>query len=66
MEVGSSSEGEPVLPAFGSVMFTLGSSKDNAGISAHISALFTKAPEGNEGGMLPDMAAASRATIRER
>lgn len=37
-----------MLPAFGSVTFTLGSSKDNAGINAHISVLFTKIPEENE------------------
>lgn len=50
MEVGSSSEGEPMFPAFGSVIFTLGSSRDNAGINAHISVLFTKIPEENEEG----------------
>jgi len=45
-----------MLPAFGSVVFTLGSSKDKAGINAHISVLFTKIPEGNDGGKLPGSA----------
>lgn len=53
--MGSSSEGEPALPAFGSVVFTLGSSKSNVGINAHISVLFTAAPEGNDSGMPPGM-----------
>lgn len=47
MEVGSSSGGEPKLPAFGSVIFTLGGSGDNPGINAHISVLFTQIQEEN-------------------
>lgn len=47
-EVGSSSEGEPALPAFGSVVFTLGGSKSIEGINAHLSVLFTAAPEGDD------------------
>lgn len=42
-----------MLPAFGLVIFTLGSSRDNAGINAHISVLFTKVSEENEEGMQP-------------
>lgn len=53
--MGRSSEGEPALPSFGSVVFTLGSSKDSEGINAHISVLFTKAPEGNGSGTPPGM-----------
>ena len=48
LEAGSSNDGVPMLPAFGSVIFSLDSSKDNAGINAHISVLFTKIPEENE------------------
>lgn len=47
LEVGSSSGGEPKLPAFGSVTFSLGSSGDNPGINAHISVLFTQIQEEN-------------------
>lgn len=53
MEADSSNDGAPLLPAFGSVIFTLGSSRDNAGINAHISVLFTKAPEEDEEGTQP-------------
>lgn len=49
------SEGEPALPAFGSVVFTLGKSLDNPGINAHVSVLFTQAPEGIEGETPPGM-----------
>lgn len=41
-------EGEKGLPAFGSVIFTLGSLEENVGINAHISILFTKLPEEEE------------------
>lgn len=50
MEVGSSSESEAGLPAFGTVVFTLGSTQSNPGINAHISILFTQAPEKNDKG----------------
>lgn len=56
LEVGSSRGGEPVLPAFGSVIFTLGNSQESAGINAHISVLFTKVPEENEDGKQPVLA----------
>lgn len=46
--MGSSIEGETILPAFDSVTFTLGSSRDNAGVNAHIYVFFTKIPEENE------------------
>lgn len=51
-EVGSSNEGEPALPVFGLVVFTLGRSGGNEGISAHISVLFTTVPE-NDGSVAP-------------
>lgn len=50
MEVGSSVEGEPRLPDFGSVIFSLGSSEGNEGINAHISVLFTKIPAVDDDG----------------
>lgn len=37
LEVGSSRGGEPVLPTLGSVVFTLSSSQESAGINAHLS-----------------------------
>lgn len=53
MEVGSSVEGQPWLPAFGSAIFTLGSSEAHEGVNAHISVLFTKIPaEDDEGSSL--------------
>jgi len=45
-EVGGVSEEGPALPAFGSVVFTLGNSRDPHGICAHVSVLFTQVPEG--------------------
>lgn len=56
VEVGCSDEGKLGLPSFGSAVFTLGSSKDNAGINSHISVLFTKIPEGNVDGKPPGLA----------
>jgi hypothetical protein len=53
VEVGSASAGETGLPAFGSVIFSLGSTPENAGISAHISILFTKLPEEADGAVAP-------------
>jgi len=53
VEVGSARAGETGLPAFGSVVFTLGSTSENAGISAHISILFTKLPEEADGAVAP-------------
>lgn len=50
LEVGGAREGGPMLPVFGSVIFTLGGSADNAGLNAHVSVLFTKLPEGTEAG----------------
>lgn len=50
VEVGNCDAGEPMLPAFGSVIFSLGSSRGNPGINTHISVLFTNTPEGNEEG----------------
>jgi len=50
LEVGSASAEETGLPAFGSVIFSLGSTSENAGINAHISILFTKSPEEAEDG----------------
>lgn len=50
MDSGSPSAGPPPLPAFGTVVFTLGGSRNNARINAHISVLFTEDPEDEEGG----------------
>lgn len=55
-----------MLPAFGSVIFTLGSSRENAGINAHISVLFTKIPEENEEGTHSVSAEAPPESKREK
>lgn len=50
LEVGNSVEMAPSLPAFGSVVFSLGSSEGSAGVNAHISVLFTNSPEVDDDG----------------
>lgn len=50
VQVGSGESGEPMLPAFGSVIFSLGSSGGHQGIDVHISVLFTHTPEREDEG----------------
>ena len=50
MDSGSPSAEPPVLPAFGTAIFTLGSSRNNACINAHISVLFIEDSQDEEGG----------------
>jgi len=50
VQVGSGETGEPMLPAFGSVIFSLGRSGGNPGVDAHILVLFTNTPEKDEEG----------------
>lgn len=66
LEAGGPIDGGPMLPAFGSVIFTLGSSRENAGINAHISFLFTKIPEENEEGTRSVSAEAPPESKREK
>ena len=51
VEAGGSSNGEQSLPAFGSVIFSLRNPRENLGINAHISVLFTRIPDENEAGL---------------
>lgn len=51
MEMGNTSVGKHSLPAFGSTIFTLGSSRDNSRINAHISVLFTEDSQEYEDGL---------------
>lgn len=44
----------PALPAFGSVVFTLGKTGDSHGVSAHVSVLFTRTPEAEGEGSPPE------------
>jgi hypothetical protein len=53
VEVGSAGEGAARLPAFGSVVFSLGSPDGHQGINAHITIMFTQAAEDEVGAVVP-------------
>lgn len=50
MDAGNPNAGPHSLPVFGSAIFTLGSSRDNSRINAHISVLFIEDSQEGEGG----------------
>jgi hypothetical protein len=53
VEVGSAGEGAARLPAFGSVVFSLGSPDGHQGINAHITIMFTQVAEDEVGAVVP-------------
>lgn len=53
VEVGSAGEGEARLPAFGSVVFSLGSPDGHQAINAHITIMFTQVAKDEAGEVVP-------------
>jgi hypothetical protein len=53
VEVGCAGEGEARLPAFGSVVFSLGRPDGNQGINAHITIMFTQVADDGAGAVVP-------------